>query len=150
VILTSTLAYSSAMDGWLQYHPTDTLKPSQIAAVWHAYPASGQPTELNCIGVPTCGPKIMSAVQGILAAGYPVVITEYGDAIGGSTAPWASILLPFADVNGVSYFGWTWDTWQGFAANVLITDSAGTPTAGYGTYVKAHYLCRAAGTANCH
>jgi len=77
------------------------------------------------------------------------VITEFGDAIGGSTAPWASILLPFADANGMSYLGWTWDTWTGYSADVLITDAAGDPTQGYGTYVKQHYLCRAAGTANC-
>jgi endoglucanase len=78
-----------------------------------------------------------------------VVITEYGDTIGGSTAPWASMLLPFADAHDISYLGWTWDVWGGMSANVLITDAAGAPTEGFGTYVKAHYLCRAAGTAVC-
>jgi endoglucanase len=149
VVLTSTLAYSSAMDGWLKYHPKDTLSPSQIGAVWHSYPAPGYPSQTNCIGLPTCSAKTMGHVQEILAAGYPVVITEFGDAIGGSKAPWASVLLPFADANGVGYLGWTWDAWTGFTGNVLITDMAGTPTVGYGSYVKAHYLCRAAGTANC-
>jgi endoglucanase len=58
------------------------------------------------------------------------------------------MLLPFADQNGMSYLGWTWDAWN-TPDFVLITDANGTPTAGYGEYVKAHYLCRAAGTTNC-
>ena len=94
----------------------------------------------------------MSAVQGILAAGYPVVATEFGDAVTaspGNTAPWASVLLPFADQNGISYLGWTWDAWSGATADVLIIDAACHPTNGYGTYVQQHYLCVAARTANC-
>jgi hypothetical protein len=156
VVLTSPLAYASAMDGWLQYKPTDPA--GQLGAVWHAYPADGYPTQVSCVDtgaansagyLPGCSAKIMADVQAILAAGYPVVITEFGDAIGGSTAPWASKLLPFADTNGISYLGWTWDTWSGFAADVLITDAAGTPTKGYGTYVKQHYVCVASGAAAC-
>jgi endoglucanase len=150
VILTSTLAYSSSEGGWLQYHPTDTLNPSQVGAVWHAYPNSAGASMVDCIGTPSiCSPADFASVQGILAAGYPVVITEFGDAVGGTTAPLSSVLLPWSDTNGVSYMGWGWDVWPGLAAFVLITDSSGTPTAGYGTYVKAHYLCRAAGTALC-
>ncbi len=148
VILTSTLAYSSMMTGWLQYHPTDTLNPSQLGAVWHAYPAPGNPSAEACIGLPACSAQVMSAAQSIVAAGYPVVVTEYGDPSGGTTAPWSSVLLPFADTNGISYMGWTWDPWVG-SSFYLITDAAGDPSAGFGTYVKAHYLCRAAGTASC-
>jgi endoglucanase len=148
VILTSTLAYSSQMDGWLQNHPTDTLTPSQIGAVWHAYPAPGLPSQEACIGLPTCSALIMAAVQGIVAAGYPVVVTEFGDPAGGTGAPWSSVLLPFADINNISYMAWTWDPWTG-TEFYLITDAAGDPTGGFGTYVKAHYQCRAAGSAIC-
>ncbi len=132
VVLTSTNSYASALGEWLQYKPTDSA--NQLAAVWHAY--FNSPTD-------------MTAAEAIKAAGYPVIITEYGDVIGGSTAPWASVLLPFADAHNLSYLGWTWDVWGGQTANDLITDAAGDPTQGYGTYVKAHYLCRAAGTSNC-
>lgn len=152
VVLTSTLQWGSQMDGWLKYKPTDPI--GQLGAVWHAYPAS--PTQVGCVkdniisvGFPECSALEMSAVQAILAAGYPVAITEYGDAIGGTSAPWAAVLLPFADANGISYFAWTWDKWTLSKDNLLITDAAGTPTAGYGTYVKQHHLCRAAGTAVC-
>ena len=146
VVLTSTLAYSSQMDGWLKYKPIDPA--GQLGAVWHAYPSSQYPGQVSCVAddiinvwLPQCSALEMAAVQAIVAAGYPVVATEFGDAIGGS-APWASVLLPFADANGISYLGWTWDVWPGQSANVLITDAAGTPTAGFGAYVKQHYLCR--------
>ena len=150
VVLTAPLAYASAMDGWLQYRPTDSL--NQLGAVWHAYTTSAYPTLPNCSNEPSCGPIIMAAAQAIVAAGFPVVITEFGDSITpnpGNTSPWASVLLPFADTNGMSYLAWTWDTWSGYTENVLITDEAGDPTHGYGTYVKQHYVCVAAGTGSC-
>ena len=153
VVLTSTLQWSQQMDGWLQYKPTDPAH--QLGAVWHAYASAKYPTQVSCVadgiltyGLPQCSAAELSAVQGIIAAGYPVVATEFGDTIGGATAPWASVLLPFADANGVGYLGWTWDTWGGHE-NVLITDAAGDPTPGYGTYVKRHFLCRAAGSTAC-
>jgi len=79
-----------------------------------------------------------------------VIITEFGDhnATGSVGAPFASNLLPWADTNGVSYLGWTWDDWSG-SDYILIKDAAGTPSDGYGVYVKQHYQCRAAGTASC-
>jgi aryl-phospho-beta-D-glucosidase BglC (GH1 family) len=155
VVLTSTLTWSSQMDGWLESKPTDPA--GQLGAVWHAYPSWQQyPTLVGCepdnyvsVGMPQCAAVELRAVKAIVSAGYPVVITEFGDAIGGTTAPSASVVLPFADSNGISYLGWTWDDWSGATANVLITDAAGDPTAGFGTYVKQHYLCRAEGTANC-
>jgi aryl-phospho-beta-D-glucosidase BglC (GH1 family) len=151
VVLSSTLSWAQQMDGWLQYKPTDPI--GQLGAVWHPYPYTESevacgPDGIITVGEPQCASLEMAAVQAIVAAGYPVVATEFGDTIGGSTAPWASILLPFADTNGVSYLGWVWDNWTA-TENLLITDAAGDPTQGYGTYVKAHYLCRAAGTANC-
>lgn len=149
VVLTSTLAYASAMTGWLQYRPTDRIEPSQIAAVWHAYPGSGRyAAQVNCIGLPQCSARTLQSVQDILAAGFPVVLTEFGDPAGGAGAPLSAMLLPFADAMGISYFAWTWDVWPG-TQFYLISDATGTPTAGFGTYVKAHLLCRAAGTADC-
>ena len=147
VVLTAPLSYAASINEWLASKPTDSAH--QLGAVWHAYPAGDYPTQVNCLNLPACSATTMADAIAIKAAGYPVVITEYGDAIGGSTASWASVLLPFADTNGISYLGWAWDTWGGQTANDLITDAAGDPTQGYGTYVKAHYLCRAAGTAVC-
>jgi hypothetical protein len=150
VVLTSPLQWAQSMDQWLAYKPTDPA--GQLGAVWHAYSQSG--TDLSCSDAPVaqCWALIKPAVQRIIAAGFPVVITEFGDTITnspGNSAPFASQLLPFADANGLSYLGWTWDNWQGFSQDVLITDAQGDPTNGYGTYVKQHYLCVSAGTANC-
>jgi hypothetical protein len=148
VILTGTIAYDSALDGWLEHHPADTLHPAQIAAAWHAYPAQDHADQVNCIGLPACSAKIMQSALDVLSAGYPVVITEYGDTVRAGQAALASRLLPFADAHGISYFAWTWDPWVG-TTYYLITDAGGHPTAGYGEYVKAHYLCRHDGKASC-
>jgi len=148
VILTSTLGYAGDLGGWLQNHPTDTLNPSQVGAVWHEYPAPSAPNEANCSGLPTCSTQLLADAVAIRAAGYPVVVTEFGDPSGGTTAPWSAVLLPFADTNGISYMAWTWNPWVG-TTFYLITDAAGDPTVGYGQYVKAHYQCRAAGNLVC-
>lgn len=148
VILSSGVNWAKDLSSWLVNKPNDPLH--QLGAVWHAYPAYGTTFGTPAYIQPDYAPQIWSNVTGILAAGYPVVITEYGDhdAPGTTSAPFASNLLPWADLHGVSYMGWTWDLWQN-ADNVLITDEAGAPTPGFGVYVRAHYLCRAAGTATC-
>jgi len=148
VVLTSTLGYAGDLGGWLQYHPTDTLNPSQVGAVWHTYPGPSAANEANCSGLPACSTQLLADTVAIRAAGYPVVITEFGDPSGGTTAPWSAVLLPFADLNGVSYMAWTWNPWVG-TTYYLITDAAGDPTVGYGQYIKAHYQCRAAGNLVC-
>ena len=147
IVLTSTLSYASAIYNWLEYKPVDPA--NQLGAVWHAYPASSFPQQVNCVNLPGCSSTIMAAAIAIKAAGYPVVISEFGDTIGSSTAPFASVLLPFADANDMSYLGWTWDVWPNQKENLLINDASGSPSTGYGAYVKGHYLCRAAGKAEC-
>jgi hypothetical protein len=73
-------------------------------------------------------------------------MTEFGDHIGYSAM--AANVTKWADSKGVGYLAWTWDTWPNNDF-VLIKDAAGTPTAGYGVYVKQHYLCRATGSTTC-
>jgi endoglucanase len=131
VVLTSTNSYASDLSEWLHYKPNDSA--NQLATVWHAYFTPSQN---------------LTAAQAIKAAGYPVIITQYGDQNGSSTD--SSVLLPFVDVNNISYVAWAWDVWPGDNSFVLITDAAGDPTQGYGTYVKAHYLRRSTGTAICN
>ncbi len=148
VVLTSGLDYAKDLSKWLDYKPNDPL--GQLGASWHAYPAYNTTFGSAAYAQPDHAPGIWSQVQEILAAGYPVVITEFGDrcAPGTTSAPFASRLLPWADANGVGYLGWTWDVWQN-PSDVLITNAAGDPSPGYGVYVKAHYLCRAASASTC-
>jgi hypothetical protein len=79
-----------------------------------------------------------------------VIVTEFGDKNTAGTvgSPFASALLPRLDSMGISYLGWTFSN-SGMNENQLVKDSNGTPSDGYGVYVKSHYLCRAAGTASC-
>jgi aryl-phospho-beta-D-glucosidase BglC (GH1 family) len=143
VVLVGSMAYDADLSQWLAYKPTDPL--AQIAAVWHAYPGENP-------SVPTGGKAQYGYAAAILAAGYPIVITEFGgdNSAGAPTPPLLPKLLPWADTNKVGYTAWTWNPWTAYSkVNVLIKDTAGTATDGYGEYVKAHFLCRATGNARC-
>jgi len=151
LILIAGEHYSGDLSEWLANVPTDTLTPAQIGAVWHAYPGYGATAGTSAYLQPeNQSGDVWSQVQSIQAAGYPVVITEFGDQNTSASegAPFAAELLPWADTNGVGYVAWTWDPWP-LPNFVLIRDAAGDPTPGFGVYTKAHFLCRAAGTANC-
>jgi len=60
----------------------------------------------------------------------PIVTGEVGDSVCGSPS-YMPELLPWATAHGLSYLGWTWNTW-GDCENVLIKDYDGTPTTNYG------------------
>jgi hypothetical protein len=136
VIIVGAQDYSQELDGWLGSHPVDPIK--QMAAAWHAYPkfgaAFGTPDETQ----PNYYPEIYTQAQGILDAGFPILITEIGEVCtpGTPNAPEVTNVTRWADAHLVSVFGWTWDTWYSptmkQCANVLIQDRNGTPTPGYG------------------
>ena len=153
VVLVGSDSWSQQIVDAVTYMPTDTLSTSQLGAAWHPYPIYdyGAP-QVRCVGMPACSASAMAAAVATVRAGYPVVATEYGDNIAsssGASSPWASILLPFDDTNGISHMGWTWNAWTSYPDNVLISDSSGTPSRGYGQYVKQHYTCRLTQGATC-
>lgn len=147
VILIGAPSWCQDLSQWLRYKPHDPLQ--QIAAVWHAYPNANKVDDPKS-AEPKLGNIAYTWAQAILDAGYPVVITEFGDhnAPGSIGSPFASKLLPWADKAGASYLGWTWDLWQDHD-NVLVKSKTGTPSDGYGEYVKQHYLCVAARNTAC-
>ena len=147
-VLIAGITWSKDLSQWLANAPKDPL--NQIAAVWHAYPAYGTAFGTPAYTMPNLGQAAYAHAQSILSAGIPVVITESGDQSSAGTvgAPFESVLLPWADKAGASYLGWTWDTWQG-KSHVLIKNSDGTPTDGYGAYFKRHLLCVAQGGPGC-
>jgi endoglucanase len=121
--------------------PTDTLNPPQLAAAWHYYNTATQ---------------YETGANAVLNKGIPIIITEYGDQNNASVDSqavygWAdpggraskALTSGGATFPGVSYLAWTWDAWPGVSSFILITDAAGDPTEGYGSYVKAHYQARA-------
>ncbi len=148
VVIAPGVNYTSDLSRWLSFAPSDTRH--QLAVAWHAYPKFGATFGSAAYTLPNYGEAAFSAAKDIMAAGYPVLITEFGDhnAPGTTSAPFASTLLPRADAMGIGYLGWAWDVWQN-PDHVLIKDAAGTPSAGYGEYVKQHYLCRAGGAESC-
>ena len=145
VVLIGAPSWSQDLSKWVAYKPDDPLR--QIAAVWHAYPNGESGAKA---AEPKFGNQAWSWTQAVLDAGYPVIITEFGDhnEAGTKGSPFVSKLLPWADKAGASYLGWTWNVWQN-KDNVLIKDSGGSPTDGYGDYTKRHYLCRAEGKDAC-
>jgi aryl-phospho-beta-D-glucosidase BglC (GH1 family) len=148
VVLIGSDGYTQDLSGWLANKPSDPA--GQMAATWHAYPTWNAVPGSADDALPNFGAQAYGWAGAILAAGYPVVITEFGghNSPGTVGAPMAQRLLTWADQQGASYFGWTWDNW-GVTENLLIKDAAGTPTDGFGVYVKSHYTCAATGSSNC-
>ena len=161
VVLIGSQAYTSDLSGWLSHVPTDSA--GQMAATWHAYPTYGKTWENPCTGgdtycTPGYGPQVFTYVQGILQAGYPVLMTETGDQDSAGTvgSPLVVNVTTFADAPGtaststepgvswpavsglpqIGVLGWTWDTWTG-ASDILIKDVSGTPTDGFGQFFKS-------------
>jgi hypothetical protein len=146
VVMCGGVGYAGDMQGWLANMPTDPLR--QLAASWHAYPASSTVGDPDA-KIPSWGTVEYGYVENI-AQQVPVIIGETGDHSANGTvgAPFASIVLPWADSHGISYLGWTWNNY-GAADNDLIKSFDGTPTDGFGQYFHDHLLCRAAGNSNC-
>jgi hypothetical protein len=133
VILIGGLDYSNDLRGWPAHAPRDPRR--QLAAAWHIYAN-------NALTDTTAGSATVNMLSAV-AALVPLVITEVGDADGpGASGAFVTRVMNFADENSYSYLAWTWNHW-GQAANDLILDDAGTPTIGFGTHVKQHYVCRA-------
>jgi endoglucanase len=116
-IMVGGLGWANDLSGWLTHMPQD---PEQaLIASWHSYPGEG------CASA-SCWDATIAPV----AAVVPVVTGEVGDSVC-TPATYVPALLPWADAQGISYLGWTWNTW-GDCSNVLISDYTGTPTANYG------------------
>lgn len=140
VVLVGALHYSNDLTVWTNPNPPhDTL--GQLAAAWHLYSSS----------YPYNNPKSTATQQiaDTVAARMPLLITEIGDVVGDGAMPtFTQSVLPWADKNGYSYLGWTWNNWN-FSSNVLVKDSSGTPTPGFGSYFKQHLICVQSGASNC-
>ena len=136
VVLIGSVSYTADLSGWLSHKPTDPI--GQMAATWHPYPAYGTTWGTPAWAQPNFAPEIFTEVQSILAAGIPVIATETGDQESAGTvgAPLVNTITTFADANGVSVLGWTWDVWND-PDFVLIKDVNGTPTDGYGQFFQA-------------
>ena len=120
-IMLGGLAWANDLSGWLANQPVD---PAQaLVASFHNY-------NFN-----VCAPSCWDSTVATLAGQVPVVTGEMGenDCLHG----YIDQYMAWADVHGISYLGWTWDTWNCSNGPALITDYAGTPTA-FGIGLRDH------------
>lgn len=150
VILHGSLSRSADLELWQEHKAVDPI--NQMAASWHAFPGRDAKWGDKCYLYPSpwCDDRSYRFAARIIAANYPVIVTEFGDrnAPGTKGAPFASALLPQLDKMGISYLAWTF-TVGDLPDYLLIKDNLGSPTDGYGEYVKSYYMCKAQPSSNC-
>jgi aryl-phospho-beta-D-glucosidase BglC (GH1 family) len=134
VILVSDRNYAKDLRAWLANRITDPL--GQVAAVWHGYPAYGAAYGTAAYALPDLGQAAYTALEGILAAGVPVIVTEFGghNVAGTVGDQFVSNVTAWLDKTGASGIAWSWDVW-GNPDFVLVKDAAGTPTDGAGKVI---------------
>jgi hypothetical protein len=122
LILVGGIAYSNDLSQWLTYKPTDPA--GNLAAAWHVY-------NFNTCSNESCWNSTLAPV----AAQVPLVAGEIGE----NTCAHGFVdqVMKWFDDRGLSYLGWTWNTWNCNTGPALITSYDGTPTA-YGIGLRDH------------
>ncbi|MGW5425450.1 cellulase family glycosylhydrolase [Streptomyces sp. NPDC003943] len=122
LLLVPGLAYSNDLSQWLAHRPTDPA--GRLAAAWHVY-------NFNSCVDETCWGSTLAPV----AAQVPLVAGEIGENTCGHG--FVDRVMKWFDERGLSYLGWTWNTWNCSSGPALITSYDGTPTA-FGTGLRDH------------
>ena len=122
VVLAGGLAYSNDLSQWLTYKPSDPT--GNLVAAYHVY-------NFNTCSSASCWNSTLSPV----AAQVPLVAGEIGE----NTCSHAFVdtVMKWFDDRGLSYLGWTWNTWDCSSGPSLISNYDGTPTS-YGTGLRDH------------
>lgn len=121
-LLLGGLGWSGDLSQWLRFEPRDPLH--QLVASVHVYNFGGCVTE-------ACWDRTIAPV----ARKVPVVTGELGE--NDCAAGFVDRYMTWADEHGVSYLGWTWDTWNCKSGPALISAYDGTPTA-FGAGLRDH------------
>jgi hypothetical protein len=124
VLMLGGLAWSDDLSGWLAHVPTDPL--DQMTASFHLY-------NFNACIDQSCWTMTIDHV----AQTYPVITGEMGENDCAHT--FIDTYMPWADMHGVSYLGWTWNVWNCNSGPALVTDYDGGAT-GFGAGLQAHLL----------
>lgn len=122
VILAGGLAYANDLSQWLTYRPNDPT--GNLAAAWHVY-------NFNTCSNESCWDSTLAPVAGRV----PLVAGEIGE----NTCAHSFIdrVMAWFDARGLSYLGWTWNTWNCNSGPSLISDYQGTPTS-FGVGLRDH------------
>jgi endoglucanase len=121
-VMAGGLNWSGDLSSWLANEPNDPLH--QLVASAHIYNFSACNTQ-------SCWNQTIAPV----AAKVPVVTGEIGE--NDCASSFIDSYMSWADSVGVSYLGWTWDTWNCSSGPALITSYSGTPT-NFGAGLQSH------------
>ena len=127
-VMIAGLNWANDLSGWLANEPSDPLH--QLVASAHIYNFTGCSTS-------TCWNQTLAPV----AASVPLVTGELGE--NDCSSGFINSYMSWADSVGVSYLGWTWDTWNCRSGPALITSYSGSPTA-FGAGLQTHMAALAA------
>ena len=122
VVLAGGLAYSNDLSQWLTYKPADPT--GNLVAAYHGY-------NFNTCSSETCWNSTLATV----AAQVPLVAGEIGENT--CSHSFVDQVMKWFDDRGLSYLGWTWNTWDCSSGPSLISNYDGTPTS-YGTGLRDH------------
>ena len=120
-IMVGGLAWANDLSGWLGNEPSDPA---------HALVASFHNYNFN-----VCKLSCWDSTLATLAAQVPVVTGELGE--NDCAHGYIDQYMSWADTHGISYLGWTWDTWDCANGPALISNYNGTPTA-FGIGFQSH------------
>jgi hypothetical protein len=124
-LMVGGLDWANDLSGWLAHQPQDPK--NAIVASWHSYP--GESCDTTSCWTSTIAP---------IALQVPVVTGETGDNVSSATT-FIDSFLPWEDSQGISYLGWTWNSW-GDSTDILISDYTGTPSTNYGQKFHDHLV----------
>ncbi|MGW2718574.1 cellulase family glycosylhydrolase [Streptomyces sp. NPDC001492] len=122
VVMAGGLAYSNDLGQWLTYRPTDPT--GNLVAAYHVY-------NFNSCANESCWNSTLAPV----AAQVPLMAGEIGENT--CSHSFVDQVMKWFDDRGLSYLGWTWNTWDCSSGPSLISNYDGTPTS-YGTGLRDH------------
>ncbi|RPF37586.1 cellulase family glycosylhydrolase [Streptomyces sp. TLI_185] len=122
VVMAGGLAYSNDLGQWLTYKPTDPT--GNLVAAYHVY-------NFNTCANESCWNSTLAPV----AAQVPLLAGEIGENT--CSHSFVDQVMKWFDDRGLSYLGWTWNTWDCSSGPSLISNYDGTPTS-YGTGLRDH------------
>ena len=127
LVLVAGVAYTGVLSRWMEYQPTDSLNPPNIAASVHIYPPTSQCSTVTC----------WNQQLAPIAAQYPIIAGETGQ----NTCAHDRLdtVIDWLESKQQHYLVWAWWT-QGCNSGAyygLISDYlTGAPTPGYGQGYK--------------